>query len=251
VKQPTDFRIGRVLRRTRLVFGRNFFSLAGIAGIAVVPGFMAPASDGYAPINLGLPPRAAMSIYVASILLGQSIMCFLAFQRMRGRTIGLREGLKVGLHRSLPLFGITLFTLVILGILQSLSDPYPVPVVAGVILLPVWWMAMPVCVIEGFGPLRSLGRIRVLTKGHRWKMLVLALVVIVAGAGFLTAMRFLVRAILSFGPTEIVGPFARISALTWLALWTAFFAVLLAVSYHELRADNGGNEPDRIVEVFE
>ena len=249
MKQPTDFRIGSVLKRTRLVFAWNFFNLAGIAGIAVVPGFIVPARDGYAPVDLGLPRWAAISIYVTSILLGQSIMCFVAFQRMRGRPISLSEGLKVGLHRSLPLVGITVFILVILGILQSLSDSYLAAAIAGVILLPIWLMAMPVCVIEGLGPLRSFGRSRVLTKGHRGKMLVL--LAIVAGAGLLAMMRFLVPAILSFGPSEIVGPVARISALTWTALWMAFFAVLLAVSYHELRAARGGNEADQLVEVFE
>jgi hypothetical protein len=58
VKQPTDFRIGSVLKRTRLVFARNSFDLAGIA---VVPGFIVPAQDGYAPVNLGLPTWAAIS----------------------------------------------------------------------------------------------------------------------------------------------------------------------------------------------
>jgi hypothetical protein len=238
---PTDFRIGSVLRRTRFVFARNFFNLAGIAGIALVPsGFIVPARDGCAPVNLGLPTGAAISIYVASILFGHSIMCFVAFQRMRGRPTSLSGGLTVGLHRSLPPVGITLFILVILGILQSLSGSYLAAAIAGVILLPIWLIALPVCVIEGLGPLRSFGRSRALTKGHRWKMLVL--LTMVAGAGLLTTMRFLVRAILSFGPPEIVGPIARIDTLTWTALWTAFFAVLLAVSYHELRAAKEGNE---------
>src|SRR5215831_8713324 len=93
VKQP-DFGIGSVLKRTGLAFARNFFELAGIAAIAVLPGLIAPARDGYAPINLGLPAWAGISIYVTSILLGQSIMCFLAFQRMRGRPISLNEGVK-------------------------------------------------------------------------------------------------------------------------------------------------------------
>jgi hypothetical protein len=163
----------------------------------------------------------------------------------------LSESIKVGLHRSLPLVGIALLFLIILGILQSRSDSYVAGVIAGVVLLPIWLMAMPVCVIEGLGPLRSFGRSRALIRGHRGKMLVLVLLAIVAGTGLLTAMRFLVRAILSFSPPEIVGPVARINQLTWMALWTAFFAVLLAVSYHELRAAKGGNEADRLVEVFE
>jgi hypothetical protein len=247
VKQPTDFYIGSVLKRTSLVFGRNFFNLAGIAGVAVVPGFFAPAEDGYAPIDLGLPGGAGIPIYVASILLGQCIMCFITFQHTRGRQSSLSEGLNVSFYRSLPLVGVALSVLVFLGILQSLN----LAGVAGIILLPIWLMAMPVCVIEGLGPLRGFRRSRALTKGHRWKVFVLMLLAIVAGAGLLMIMRFLVRAMLSFGPPEIVGPVARINSLTWMALWTGVVAVLLTVSYHELRATKGGYEPDRIVEVFE
>jgi hypothetical protein len=251
-KQPVDFRIGGVLKRTCLVFARNFFILAGIAGIAVAPGFMVPAQqDGYAPVNLGLPTWAADFIYVAGILLGQSIMCFVAFQRLRGRPISLGEELKLGLRRSLPLVGTALSILAIFGIVQSLPGSRPAASLAGFILLLMWLIAMPVCVIEGLGPLRGFRRGRALTKGHRWKMLVLVLLAIGAGLGLLTTMRALVRAILSFGPPGIVGPVARLDAEIWMALWLAFFAVLLAVSYHDLGAAKGGNQADRLVEVFE
>jgi len=248
MKQPTGFRIGSVLKRTGSVFARNFFSLAGIAAIAVVPGLVTPARDGYAPINLGLPAWAAISIYVNSILLGQSIMCFVAFQRLRGRPISLSEGIKAALHRSFLLVGITFLILVTIGILQSRSESYAAGGLAGVIFLFIWVMALPGCVIEGLGVLRSFGRSWALSKGHRGKMLVLVLLALAALVGLLEMMRFLVRAILSFGPPGLIGPIARIDQLTWTALWTVFFAILLAVSYHKLRA---AKEGDRLVEIFE
>jgi len=112
-------------------------------------------------------------------------------------------------------------------------------------------MAMPVCVIEGLGPVRGFARGRALTKGHRWKVLALVLLVIAAGLGLLATMRFLVRTMLSSSAAEIIGPVARIDGLTCTALWSVFFAVLLAASYYELRSGTGGNAPDQIVEVFE
>ena len=248
MKLPTGFRIGGVLKRTRLVFVRNFFGLAGIAGIAVVPGFIVPAQDGYAPVNLGLPTWAATCMYAASILFGQSIMCFVAFQRMRGQPISLSEGIKAALHRSWLLVGIAFFILFTIGILQSRSQSYVAGVFAGVIFLFIWVMALPVCVIEGLGPLRSFGRSWALSKGRRGKMLVLLLLAFAAFFGWLGMMRPLVRTILSFGSPGLIGPIARIDQLTWTALWTVFFAILLAVSYHELRA---AKEGDRLVEIFE
>src|SRR5262249_11316469 len=202
--------------------------------------------DGYAPINLGLPTWAAMSVYVTSILLGQSIMCFVVFQRIRERPISLSEGIKAALHRSLLLVGMTLFILVMIGILQSRSESYGAGLIAGVMFLSIWVMALPACVIEGLGPLHSFGRSWAPSKGHRGKMLVLVLLAIGAALVLLPTMGFLARVILSFGPFEIIGPVARINMMTWTALWTTFFATLLAVSYHELRA-----AADRLVEVFE
>jgi len=250
VKQP-DFCIGSVLKLTGSVFARNFFDLAGIAAMAVVPGLIAPARDGYAPINLGLPAWAGISIYVTSNLLGQSIMCLVVFQRMRGRPISLSEGVKAALHRSWLLVGIAFLILFTIGILQSRSQSYVAGVFAGGIFLPIWVMALPVCAIEGLGPLRSFGRSWALSKGHRGKMLVLLLLGFAALFGLLETMRFLVRAILSFAPSGLIGPIARIDQLTWTAVWTVFFAILLAVSYHELRVAKGSNQADRLVEVFE
>jgi hypothetical protein len=53
VKQPADFRIGSILKRTCSVFAPNFFNLAGFGGIAVATGFIVPARDGCASVNLG------------------------------------------------------------------------------------------------------------------------------------------------------------------------------------------------------
>src|SRR5262245_35547835 len=103
-------------------------------------------------------------MYAASILFGQSIMCFVAFQRMCGRPISLSAGFKVGLRRSLPLVGTTLVIIVILGILQSSSDSYLGGLMAGIILLFICSTALPVCAIEGLGLRRSFGGSWELTK---------------------------------------------------------------------------------------
>jgi hypothetical protein len=240
VERGIDFRIASVLKRTCRVFGRNFFELAAFALIAIAPVLVVPAAqDGYAPVDLGLSTRMGGYLLATSALLGHSIICFIAFQRMGGRPVGLGEDLKIGLRRSLPLVGIALVIMSILGI-------------PALILLPIWSMVMPVCVIEGVGPLRGLSRSVALTKGYRGKMLALLFLAIALGAGLLPTMRFISGVIIrSFGPPEIVGSVVRVDALTWTALWLAFFAVLLAVSYHDLRAAHGGNQPDGIAEIFE
>ena len=122
--------------------------------------------------------------------------------------------------------------------------------ITGTILLTMFSVMMPVCVIESLGPIRSLQRTIVLTRGYRWKGLLVVFLVIVFGAGFITTMRSLMSAILASSPPEIAGRVSRINAI-WVALWLAFFAVFLATSYRELRAAKQGNESDQIAGVFE
>jgi hypothetical protein len=269
-KQEGDFRIGGVLKQTCSVFAGNFLKFTAIAVTSVVPTLTFPARDGYAPVDLGLSMRAAGVICLASFLLGESIMFVSAIQVLQGRSIRLSDSFKLGLRRFPSLAGIGLFIflilifvfatfLFILATLQGLSDTSSAAdnpsaalalSLAFVTLLTVFSVAMPICVIEGLGPLRSLRRGVTLTKGHRWKVLLLVFLVIVIGAGFMAMMRILMSTLLASSPPEIVGRVSRINAI-WVALWLAFFAVALATSYHELRAAEGGNKRDQIAAVFQ
>ncbi len=69
-----------------------------------------------------------------------------------------------------------------------------------IIFLPVWLMGMPISVIEGLGPLRSLSRLRALTKSDRSELLIMVLIAVIAGVGLLITTDFLVGALLSFCP---------------------------------------------------
>jgi hypothetical protein len=251
VTRPADFRIGSVLKQTCSVFAGNFLQFAGIAGASVLPALTFPARDGYAPIDL-------TAIGLAGILLGQSIMLLAATQVLHGQPIRLGESLKGGLRRFLSLVGIGFLIFLIL-VLRVLSNVFSVPEdaytdlvvgVAGGILLVMFSVAMPICVIEKLGPFRGLRRSVALTKGYRWKVLFLVVLGIVVGAGFMETMRFLVSILFASSPPEIAGLVAR-TAVIWIALWLGFFAVLLAAIYYELRAAKKGTEPDQIAAVFE
>jgi len=267
---PTGFRVGSVIKKTCLVFAGNFPKFAGIAVTSAVPTLTFPAPDGYAPIDLGLSTRMAGLVSLASFLLGQSIIIVGAIEVLHQRPIRLSDILKVGLRRFPPLAGIAAFFLLILVLvlatfffllatfrgmadaLSALERPSAglILPITGTILLTMFSVMMPVCVIESLGPIRSLQRTIVLTRGYRWKGLLVVFLVIVFGAGFITTMRSLMNAILASSPPEIAGRVSRINAI-WVALWLAFFAVFLATSYRELRAAKQGNESDQIAGVFE
>jgi hypothetical protein len=113
-----------------------------------------------------------------------------------------------------------------------------------VILFLMCFVATPACVVERRGAFRSLGRSRALTKGHRWKIFGLILVVLIPAlivAGLITA----VLARLGSG----VSP--PVLSLIWTAIWPAFYAILVAVTYHDLRVAKEGVDTEQIAAVFE
>jgi uncharacterized membrane protein len=125
----------------------------------------------------------------------------------------------------------------------------------------MWLVATPACVVERLGPFRSLGRSRALTKGHRWKLLGLLLAVLIP-ALIVAGVTGAVMASLGIGVNLLIGMFfdltrsqstisAQIVRLVWTAVWTAFYAILVAVAYHDLRVAKEGVATDQIAAVFE
>jgi hypothetical protein len=182
----------------------------------------------------------------------QAVLLNAAFQAMRGRRIDIAESARIGLRRFFPIVGIALILAVLAGLaaLLLLFMHLPVPVgiasllVVSLMLYTVWFVATPVCVVEQLGPLGSMGRSAELTKGYRWKifeMVLLLLIVqfivaaavgaVVTGGGFITAV--------------------RVVELAWNAIWKAFFATLIVVTYHELRVAKEGIDTDQIAAVFD
>src|SRR5207248_4850854 len=102
-------------------------------------------------------------------------------------------------------------------------------VVPGVIAMIAWFVTAPACVVERLGPIASLGRSSVLTKGFRWKILGVLLIFEIA----VLVPMFLA----SFVVARIAGP-AAVALLEYCfqMLGAALAAILAAVLYYELRA---------------
>jgi hypothetical protein len=90
-----------------------------------------------------------------------------------GRPVTFGESLSTGFRVMLPLIALTILFIFAVGI------GFIFLVVPGVILLLMWAVAIPVLVIERLGVFASLGRSAELTKGARWKILGLFLLLIV------------------------------------------------------------------------
>jgi uncharacterized membrane protein len=161
-----------------------------------------------------------------------------AFQSMRGRPVSLGESVAGGLSRFLPLLGVMiLFTLgATLGFLLL--------IVPGIILMVMWYVAVPACVLERTGPARSLGRSRELTKGYRWKIFGLILLVYV-----LSIIGSVLGSLLANTAAGMWG--AAIVQLIWQGLAAGFGTVMIAVVYYYLRVAKEGIDVDQIAAVFD
>jgi hypothetical protein len=242
----SDFRVGRVLNRTTSVLSRNFLPFFVVTAVAHLPTlliFKSSLSAGTATtpreiIGNLVVLLVGIALTVVFGMLSQAIVLYGAFQDMRGRQVSLGESLQVGLRRFLPIIGLAVL-MTLLGGLAALAL-----VVPAFIVMTMWYVATPVCVVERLGPWRSMRRSRELTKGHRWKVFGLLVALIAAGA---IASSTISAAFNAIGGT----PLALIGDVLWNGAWGAFNAIAVVVTYHDLRAAKEGIDIDQIAAVFD
>jgi len=259
-----DFRVGRVISRSISVLSRRFVTLLIIAAAAYLPTFLISLWMGGFLWTGRVPGQAeqiasAILLGIAFILfsvLSQAMIVHAAFQDMRGRPVSLGASVKVGLRRFLPLFGIAILLAILVFLaltlfiaLTALVTPFllvltPIPIV---VIVTVFFVTTPACVVEERGPFGSMGRSAQLTKGHRWRIFGLELLVV----GLLLIASIFIG-LLDWALRAVGGPLlAAISGLLWNAVWVAYYAVMVAVAYHDLRVAKEGIDIEQIASVFD
>jgi len=239
------FAVGRAFSRAFSVFGQGYVQFVVLTVVAYVPLLLvyillgsnpraAVGATAFSPFVVVITPFVQMvvsSIARAACLLG-------AYQVMRGRSFTIGESLVGGLSRFWAVLGTSLLGGLFVGLAMLLL------IVPGLIVICAIYVALPVCVIERLGPKTSLSRSWALTKGHRWPIFGLVLIVgVVAG---------LLSFGLAFVAVRIAGPFAgSMASLAAQVLLGAFGAVLAAVVYHDLRVDKEGVDIEQLANVFD
>jgi uncharacterized membrane protein len=125
-------------------------------------------------------------------------------------------------------------------------------IIPGIILALRWSVALPACVVENLGPIAAMRRSADLTKGHRWQifgMFVLIIVVAIIAFGVIGA---LVGMGLLAAP-ETLGRLVLLGIVTVIitAIVTAYFNVVAAMIYHDLRVAKEGVGTEEIAAVFD
>lgn len=241
--------MGTIITQTFGTWWRNLFPFILMAALIYLPLILI---GGWFVSQVPMD-KLERGIFDACIgLVGLPLSCILAaavtfavIEHIGGRKPGVGACLAKGLSQILPVLGVTLlFTLIFLGGLILLIVP-------GIIFLVMYYVAIPVCVIERPGIGASLSRSAALTKGHRWTVFgsffVIALI-----AGFAV---FIVM--IPFIPMAMKDP-KVMESTTWFfanqglgLLFQPLSATVPAVIYYQLRAGKENVQAADMARAFE
>jgi len=234
-----EFRLGRVLRVTFSVLSRYFPQFLAVTTVAYVPSLLVMQAM-TAEISQGT--AVALSLVGALValvfnMLSQAIVVHGALQHIRQRPVRLADSVRAGLDRALPIIALAIIE-VCLGAVALLALVFP-----ALILVTMWAVTVPVCVVEQRGPVESLGRSSDLTKGHRWKIFGLLAPIF--------AVDLLVTSTLDMLTGAASTGLVLLGTLAWNGVWGAFYAITFAVAYHDLRVAKEGVDIEQITAVFD
>lgn len=171
---------------------------------------------------------------------GQSILAgalaFGVFQSLRGNKPAVGDCLSRGFARLMPIIGVSLVYGICVGFGMLLL------VVPGVMIACAWYVCVPVTTVEKVGVGDSLNRSGTLTKGYRWSIFGMFLLVILLG---LAVTMLLAGVFAALG--AVVGAILSGVVLVFIALYSG---TLSAVCYHDLRVVKEGVSTEDLVKVF-
>ena len=243
------FRVGRVLGRSFGVLGRHFVQfllvtiiplapLAYVMGVEVVSLVGVKNPDPAASVRVGLLVMAAVAFWGLAMMIAQAIVLYGTFQDMRGKPMRFGEAIVKGFARFFPIIGLAICTLIAVG------AGFMLLIIPGIMFAVMFYVALPACVVERLGPIASMKRSIALTKGHRWKIFgILILIGLLSGIG--GAVIATILTIVGGAKAMLIGRFL------WQVIMGAFGAVVVAVIYHDLRAAREGIDVERMAAVFD
>ncbi len=233
------FSAGDVIGRSFSVWFRNFVPFSIVALAVNVPVFaltaLAPAGEGSA---LELLDRIVSSL---AGLVVTGALTYGVLQALRGTPVPVGALFGKGFAKlgSVLLVSIGFGLAVFVGLVLL--------VIPGLVALAALYVAVPAVVVEPVGPGEALGRSRALTKGSRWGVFVVALVV-----GLVTVVAVAVATnVILYGASALPHPIAPLVSTVILVLASPLSACATAVAYHDLRVAKEGVDTEALVKVFE
>jgi hypothetical protein len=189
VAESRTMSIGRVLERAFIAVRTNPGVIFGLALlIGAIPGLIMTYL--FLQMGLGTPGAITSGTVSMSAIIGASLVMALisivisalvqgALTRAtvvasEGGKVSFGDSLSTGLRVALPLIGLAIVSGI--GIMLGLV----LLIVPGIILLLMWSVAVPALVVERIGVFEALARSNELTKGAKWRILGLAIIIFIA-----------------------------------------------------------------------
>ena len=235
--------IGAVLESSAGVFAKNPLPYLVFALLAGTPKIVMPLLWGS---SRTVEILASILAFVLQILFLGAIT-HSVYQDLTGKRGRIAESAMRGLSRFFSLLGtVLLFGLLLLLMLLPMIILPSIAVFLVIILFAYAYcclvVAVPACVVERLGPMASLDRSAVLTKGNRWSVFGLLFLLWLAAA----AVGYLVAMILPDASRSetVVGTVVR-------TVFEAFKDIVAAALYYHLRSAREGVDIDKLVTVFD
>jgi len=156
VAAPTEFRVGLVFSRALLLLRQHWLALFGVKALCDLPGFVPGITNFMTTLGPrfhigGGPALGAWSPILQTTggvmsVISQALLMHYSFQKLRGESAGIEESIGPAGGRFFPIIGLSLVWMLACGFGLMLL------LVPGVILILMWYVAVPACVVERLGP---------------------------------------------------------------------------------------------------
>ncbi len=252
--------IGSVLQRTFSILFRNIVPLGGVMLLASLPSLLIFffLADQFGGANATQPTGGLFTLFGGFFIMqwvlyawSMAGVTYGAFEASEGRRPSFAACIAAGIARLLPMIGIFLIYVLLMLLLggvsvgvMMLATPFvgvPLVFVAFAYLATIFLVTVAATVIDRPGVLASFGRSIDYTRGNRWRVLglLVILAVISIAASFIWTFVFSFAGVAVTEPTAII--FALIPQLAFSAVMTAAWVVMATVVYYDLRSARGGD----------
>jgi hypothetical protein len=247
------FSVGGVIKRSFSTYFANFVPFTILALILYLPTLLlttarvdVTADEGFrVGVGTGADTPTELAILLLSMVLTYVLVGALVFGTvtyLNGSKAGMGEIAGRGFARIVPVVVIAiLFTI-------GLTVGFALVIIPGVFLLVAWAVVIPAAVVERSGIFGAFSRSWHLTKGYRWPVLgvLLILLVILIGLKMLIAVFAGIVVLATDSLFLVIVTNYVISAISG-----ALMSVAVAVLYHDLRVAKEGVSTAQIAAVFD
>jgi hypothetical protein len=248
------FQVGRVFSNAMGTLSRNAAALIVLAlGLGFLPGLL---NDWLVLSDLTQQtPRTPYGVFASPLYWLSLLISILAYSVLSvavtyitvvdldGRRPESAVTVATALRRALPLFAVSL----LFGLAVAIG--FALLIVPGLMLLTMWSVAGVCLVAERTGIIESFSRSRTLTKGSRWQIFGIFVILVIISA----AINFLLALVLGGGFSGAAsGPNVVLAGLRVVvgAIFTLVFAVIMAATYVELRTIKEGASTTNLARIF-